>query len=386
VTAANGAGLGSAATDPEARKVVQTGESSQTSKPKSKSSQQSWRDVLPVHPAAELFPMMSESELLELGEDIKKHGLKVPVILWSPSGRDHYLLDGRNRLDAMELVGLPTVYPNGLFMGFSGALNSQSVTKDPYAYVISANIQRRHLSTEQKRELIAKVLRARPEQSNRQIAKQVKADDKTVAKVRAELESTAEIPQLDKTVGADGKARKKPATKAKSAAHDTGGNGSDPEASAEAMKAAHTAAEDADAEKESGGEFLNDEPHHKPPSRKQLKAFLPLLDDIERVASHLRELIGDDEWIVSFLSKFIPDHRVGGIEEAFETILQFRRGLSLGARLAPTDADYEAIGEKPLKYASLRTSEHIGIYKRARAAAVKRLNATAPVNESTAAG
>jgi hypothetical protein len=33
------------------------------------------RDHLPVHPAADLFPLMSEPELRELGEDIKKNGL-----------------------------------------------------------------------------------------------------------------------------------------------------------------------------------------------------------------------------------------------------------------------------------------------------------------------
>jgi hypothetical protein len=34
---------------------------------KPQSSAQSWRDVLPVHPAAELFPMMSRDELLANG-------------------------------------------------------------------------------------------------------------------------------------------------------------------------------------------------------------------------------------------------------------------------------------------------------------------------------
>ena len=59
------------------------------------------------------------------------------------------------------------------------------------------------------------MLKAKPEQSNRAIAKQVKANDKTVATVRCDLESTAEIPQLEKTVGADGKSRKsKPKGKA----------------------------------------------------------------------------------------------------------------------------------------------------------------------------
>jgi hypothetical protein len=34
----------------------------------------SWRDHLPVHPAADLFPMMSELELDELAKDIKDKG------------------------------------------------------------------------------------------------------------------------------------------------------------------------------------------------------------------------------------------------------------------------------------------------------------------------
>jgi hypothetical protein len=52
-------------------------------------------------------------------------------------------------------------------------------------------------------------LKAKPEASNATVAKQVKADDKTVAKVRRKLESTSEIPKLKKTVGADGKSRPK---------------------------------------------------------------------------------------------------------------------------------------------------------------------------------
>src|SRR6516164_6629030 len=61
----------------------------------------SWRDVLPVHPAAELFPLMSIAELRELGEDIKRRGLLQPIAFFR-----NKLLDGRNRLDAMQLVGI----------------------------------------------------------------------------------------------------------------------------------------------------------------------------------------------------------------------------------------------------------------------------------------
>jgi hypothetical protein len=74
----------------------------------------SWRDVIKVHPACELFPPMSAEELLALGEDIWTSRLRVPVILLYPGKmRDHrklrlpmkdaLLIDGRNRLDAIEL-------------------------------------------------------------------------------------------------------------------------------------------------------------------------------------------------------------------------------------------------------------------------------------------
>jgi hypothetical protein len=179
----------------------------------------SWRDQLKVHPAADLFPLMSEDELRELGEDIKANGLLSPIII---DGDDDSLVDGRNRLDAIELLGMEFEFfhairgpRKGKIIGIdsydfetpgSGAVRTMyDFETNPYDFVISANLHRRHLTADQKRELIAKVLKAKPEASNRQIDKQVKADDKTVASVRRDLESVAEIPHLEKTVGADGK-------------------------------------------------------------------------------------------------------------------------------------------------------------------------------------
>ena len=52
----------------------------------------SWRDLLPVHPAAELFPLMGRDELRELADDIEKHGLREKVAIYKDS-----VLDGRNR-------------------------------------------------------------------------------------------------------------------------------------------------------------------------------------------------------------------------------------------------------------------------------------------------
>jgi len=177
----------------------------------------SWRDVLPIHPAAELFPLMTPDELRSLGEDILKNGMTSPIVLWeADENTPAVLLDGRNRLDAIELViGPPKVNRWSVFV--DGRLNRGLVDTfaghvDPYAHVISANIHRRHLTTEQKRELIAKLIKAQPEKSNRQIARTAKVDDKTVGVVRADLEGRAEIPHV--ATRTDSKGRQQPAKKA----------------------------------------------------------------------------------------------------------------------------------------------------------------------------
>ena len=38
-----------------------------------------WRDKYKVHPAADVFPMMSDEGLAQVGQDIRAHGLKEPL-------------------------------------------------------------------------------------------------------------------------------------------------------------------------------------------------------------------------------------------------------------------------------------------------------------------
>jgi hypothetical protein len=47
----------------------------------SKQAPKPWREVLPIHPAAELFPPMGPEELRELGEESRSMGSQ-PVVLW----------------------------------------------------------------------------------------------------------------------------------------------------------------------------------------------------------------------------------------------------------------------------------------------------------------
>ena len=118
-----------------------------------------WRDRFRVHPSADVFPMMSDEDLQKLGEDIKANGLKSPLVFcWVESGTlqaHRCLIDGRNRLEAMERVGVRLhVRSGGLPANLRGKEAAVIMDGDPVAHIISLNIHRRHLSKQQQVELI----------------------------------------------------------------------------------------------------------------------------------------------------------------------------------------------------------------------------------------
>jgi hypothetical protein len=179
-----------------------------------------WRDHLAVHPAADELPPLPRDELQALADDIKRNGLQSPIVIWGQrfTDPDAVLLDGRHRLNALEMIGWLMFdgllhlkgNPRGPFTSPSSMYFKYVDRGDPRAHVLSFNVHRRHLTAEQRRELIAKAIAIQPEKSDRAIAKQVKADHKTVAKARREAEATGEVSPVEKRVGADGKRRKQP--------------------------------------------------------------------------------------------------------------------------------------------------------------------------------
>ena len=80
---------------------------------------------------------------------------------------------------------------------------------------ISANLHRRHLKGKQKRELIARLVRAAPENADRQIAQNVGASPTTVGDVRAQAEAAGDVSKLD--TRKDSKGREQPAKKSRPA-------------------------------------------------------------------------------------------------------------------------------------------------------------------------
>lgn len=91
------------------------------------------------HEYANLFPMLPDAELQELANDIKAHGLQVPVTTYQGK-----ILDGRNRWRACEIAGVePTT--------------AEYTGDDPLAFVVSGNLHRRHLSESQRGMVAAKL-------------------------------------------------------------------------------------------------------------------------------------------------------------------------------------------------------------------------------------
>jgi hypothetical protein len=175
-----------------------------------------WRDVLPIHPAADAYPPVGGDELAELGADIKAHGLKLDVVLFRGEEGGLSLLDGRSRLDALEAAGFVLVKDGELdrALGLGGGERVHVVAGiDPVAFADSHNLRRRHLTRKQKRARIEALLRADPEKSDRRIASEVgeKTSHKTVAVVRADSERRGEITHVP--VRRDTKGRRQPALK-----------------------------------------------------------------------------------------------------------------------------------------------------------------------------
>ena len=91
------------------------------------------------HPAADLFPMMSDEELDALGEDMLQHAQREAIIIYRGQ-----ILDGRNRYLACLAKGIEPKF-------------REERPADPYAFVATVNLHRRHLDTSQRAMIAARL-------------------------------------------------------------------------------------------------------------------------------------------------------------------------------------------------------------------------------------
>ncbi len=85
-----------------------------------------------VHPAALLFPLLDGKEREQLVGDVRKRGVREPVVIWRGQ-----LLDGRNRVEAARQANVPV------------PVRQLDDDVDPFGFVLSANAFRRHMTASQ---------------------------------------------------------------------------------------------------------------------------------------------------------------------------------------------------------------------------------------------
>lgn len=91
------------------------------------------------HPYSEIFPLIEGTAFDDLAADIKANGLRESI--WLYKGQ---ILDGRNRFLACRKAGVKAT-----FRKYAG--------KDPLSFVVSLNVQRRHLSEAQRAMAAARI-------------------------------------------------------------------------------------------------------------------------------------------------------------------------------------------------------------------------------------
>src|SRR4051794_23248492 len=118
----------------------------------------SWRNSMKVDAAAtELLPSLEPDQFAGLKDDIKEKGLLNPVVFYKDDAGAEILIEGCHRLDALEQLGWLSISEGEITVqGYSdGAWKREDprAKDDPVGYVLSANVHRRHLTAQQKRDL-----------------------------------------------------------------------------------------------------------------------------------------------------------------------------------------------------------------------------------------
>lgn len=145
------------------------------------------------------MPPLSPEEYSELEASVKEHGIQVPILI----DEDGVVIDGHHRQKIAQELGIRCPKRQVI----------DKTESEKRTLALSLNVHRRHLSREQKRALIAESIKADPQLSNREHARRMGVDDKTVGTARRDLEESAEIPHFDKRIDPRTGAASQPATR-----------------------------------------------------------------------------------------------------------------------------------------------------------------------------
>jgi hypothetical protein len=139
--------------------------------------------LLQSHRLAGLFPATGADGVLALAADIEAHGQREPVVLL-----ENQILDGRSRVAACQVLGIAP----------RCRAFDPGVDGDPFSYVISVNLARRHLSVAQRKEVAKQLILANPSRTDAAIAQLARLSYVVTLRLRREVE--AETPEIAEVV------------------------------------------------------------------------------------------------------------------------------------------------------------------------------------------
>jgi hypothetical protein len=165
---------------------------------------------LKAHPIADLFPLLEGEELQALADDIKENGLQEAILVFEGE-----IIDGRNRWRACEIAGVTPATDE-----------YRGLRADIPARIISKNLRRRHLTTDQRAAIAAEIANRtrggdrKSEQikasngalvpvTDAQAAKLMNVGERTVERAKARMRSDPEAHAKAKA-GTLGRAKPKP--------------------------------------------------------------------------------------------------------------------------------------------------------------------------------
>jgi len=144
----------------------------------------------------QVMPDMTQEEYDALKEDIAERGVMVSLE-FDENGN---VLDGHHRLKICAELGIED-YPKIIRAGMS--------EPEKWTHARKLNMARRHLTREQRRELIQAQIKDTPELSDRQIAKMLGVSNSTVSLLRRELIENGQVCESHTSLGSDGKEYKR---------------------------------------------------------------------------------------------------------------------------------------------------------------------------------
>jgi site-specific DNA-methyltransferase (adenine-specific) len=156
--------------------------------------------MITTNQQTDLLPQHTVTEIEALRDDLKAHGLKVPVI----TDENGDVIDGHLRANLCDELGIDWR---------QSARVEAGLTADQKAALrIKLNLLRRSTQPDsnQRREYVRTLIKAEPQLSNGTVAKLCGMDASNVSRIRSKMETNGEAKAADVTTGLDGRTRQKP--------------------------------------------------------------------------------------------------------------------------------------------------------------------------------